>query len=231
MKNYFNIPILERLFAFKQNDPRKLGGHWLDSQKNFHYIPDRTTNGGVFGAGFQVGSRNCRWCEDVSGHFRETAFADKIIRLDHTGWYVDNFQNETTRGQVLQLPARNGKPVYMAACTDPCNNNCAIVEMYCYDDKDTAAREANRLAELYAEDARRDDLQQTAEAETEELKMRIENLRQEIRKLVAGIRLSKVHEVVCQQLRKDIHQKRQQVRSNLQRVEAIKKNPYILIEP
>lgn len=231
MKIYFKIPLAERLAAFKRNEPRKLGGHWTDENQKWHYVPDNTIQDSRFGAAFKIGSFNCRWCEDVSGHFRETDFADKIVRLNHRGWFVDNFQSETTRGQVLQLPARHGQTLFMAACTDPCNPNCAVVEIYLYDNKEDAARAADLLAERYAEDSREGDLKQMAKDNIAELKSAIINTRKQIKELLAGIRQSNVADVVCKQLRADVRRLRAEVQQNLERIQNIESNPYILIEP
>jgi len=236
MSDYLNIPLFKRLKAFRQNKqdgrPQGLGGGWHDENKKWHWVPHGFSTTPDFGSPFQTKwwpSAKTRWCENLSGHFRETGKAHELIRLNYKGWFVDNFQDSSTRGLVLQLPSRKGKSLYLAACTDPWNKNCGIVEMCFYDEKEEAARAADQLAECYAEDAREDDLKQLAESEIAQLKTSIKSTRKHIRTLVTGIRQSKVSTVVCQQLRNDVRRLRQQVREQLARIQKIQSEPWVLI--
>lgn len=232
MSNYLDHSLTKRLEAFRRNTRTctpSLGGGWHDEHKKWHWVPQGFSTHSDFGAPFQVGCYNCRWCENVSGHFRECGHADEIIRLGHRGWFVDNFQDSTTRGIVLQLPARHGKSIYLAACSDPWNKNCAIVEICFHDEKEDAARAADGLAERYAEDSREDDLKQLAETEIASLENSVKGIRKQIRSLTAGIRQSSVPPIVCDQLRSDIRALRREVREKLARIEQIKADPSILI--
>lgn len=61
------------------------------------------------------GTRAMRWCESPADlGLRFVGYADKLARIDHTGWFTDEFQDSTVRGVVYQLPARNGRPVYVS---------------------------------------------------------------------------------------------------------------------
>ena len=90
---------------------------------------------------------------------RFVGYADEIARLRHTGWYTNEFQDETLRGVVLQLPARHGKPVFLAAYAaygDPCNKGAYQVdcsELFIGEDSEgeTAKRDAARAANSFAE--------------------------------------------------------------------------------
>lgn len=60
------------------------------------------------------GSDHMRWIEKPAAcGLRFVGYADKINRLDHTGWYSDNDQSSTIRGVVFQMPGRNGKPLFV----------------------------------------------------------------------------------------------------------------------
>lgn len=62
--------------------------------------------------------RGGRWIErPAMAGLRFVGFADKLARLDHTGWFLspDGDDGETARGCVYQLPARNGRPIYVEA--------------------------------------------------------------------------------------------------------------------
>lgn len=46
---------------------------------------------------------------------RNFQYADEVVSLRHTGWFTDReFQDDTMRGVIAQLPARDGKAVYIA---------------------------------------------------------------------------------------------------------------------
>ena len=178
----------------------------------------------------QSGRRRCRWAEDLSGYFRNVKPAHEIIRLGHKGWYVNAIhQDETTEGLVLQLPARHGQTLFMAACSDPWNDNSGIVEQYLYDDADTAARSADGLAENYAETCREDDLKQTAERDIEDLQNEIKEARERIRELIAGIRRSTLDTVVCDEMRRSIRRLRSQCESKRARSTKLQEEPECLL--
>lgn len=100
------------------------------------------------------------WPSDIG--LRKVDFADKIIRLGHTGWFTedDGMNGETMRGIVYQFPARGGKPRYVSGYADPCNadkhgNGPARLALYdVTDDKDDAARDADHIAERQADKER-----------------------------------------------------------------------------
>jgi len=116
------------------------------------------------------GHENERWIENASNGLRFVGLAHDVARdnnrprlIEHTGWYVDDFQSETVSGAVLQLPARNGVPQYLAAVQDPWNDDAFLVDFSIMDDPCDAARTANSMAETYAENAR--EYQRIANAE------------------------------------------------------------------
>lgn len=104
------------------------------------------------------------WCEDVHEiGLRFVGYADEIVNLRHTGWFADNFQDETFRGAVWQWPARNGEPRYVAGYGDPNNEGAARLDMTSItDDKTEAAYRADRVAERDAESER--EYQEAADA-------------------------------------------------------------------
>lgn len=103
-----------------------------------------------------------RWCEELDAcGLRFVDYADKIIRLDHTGWYSDSFQDETLRGAVLQFPARAGRARYVAAYEDKLNPGSYLVDLSEIfigqpggdnGDDEQAKRDAARAADGFAED-------------------------------------------------------------------------------
>ena len=111
------------------------------------------------------GHKLLRWIEAPGDlwRFAGTSYAiarDEGYGRDYPkGWYTrhDDY-NETTSGVVYQLPARNGVPQYVAGYSDPDNNGPAVLSFdETFEDKMEAARAANRLAELMAEESREHD--------------------------------------------------------------------------
>lgn len=114
------------------------------------------------------GSDGAVWIEslDAAG-LRFVGYADKLARIGHNGWYTsdDNDRDEILRGAVLQLPGRNGRPLYLAAYEDPNNAGAYRVdvsEVFEGSKADAApevaqrnaARAADSLAERNAEEER-----------------------------------------------------------------------------
>ncbi len=69
-----------------------------------------------------------RWIESpAAAGLRFVGFADEISKaqhsraVDHTGWYLNEFQDESVRGAVWQMEARNGAPRFVAGYDDPYN--------------------------------------------------------------------------------------------------------------
>lgn len=136
-----------------------------------------------------------RWMENVGNGLRFVGTADKIIRLDHKGWYIDNFQGETVHGEVYQLPARNGEPLYVPAVNDPFNDNSACVDFRsATNDKEDAARLADQMAEQWAEREREYQAK-------EDVKRRLEEIDQEIKDKYAQFRgISRAIRANCDKL-------------------------------
>lgn len=99
-----------------------------------------------------------RWIE--AGHGLRVVPASDIIKLDHNGWFVDQFQDETTVAHIIRLPKGRG---FLLAASDPWNDdaftveNCApmpaapVARMHGPPDPDQGTRDAARLAERFAE--------------------------------------------------------------------------------
>jgi hypothetical protein len=228
MSDYFKIPLRQRLEAFHHNGKKCLGGEWFDGRKQWHWIPKSLSATGCWdGRVFNFGGNACRWCSDLSGYFRNLTEVKKIIQLRHTGWYVDCDQNETTRGLVLQLAGR--KPRFMAACSDPWNDNSAIVAQSLFGDSEPCARSADRLAECFADGCREDALNQTAEYRIAQLRDEIAQTRERIRELIGGIRQSQLAPPVCDEMRASIRRLRAECQAAIARVARIQAHPEILV--
>lgn len=92
-----------------------------------------------------------RWVENPEREgFRFVGYADEIAGLRHRGWFVDDNEDEVYRGAVYRLP--HGR--FVAGFPDPYNDGPAFVELETTDDEQTAARWADDLARIMAEENR-----------------------------------------------------------------------------
>lgn len=103
--------------------------------------------------------------------WRDVGDAADIVPMRHTGWYADAHQEELYVGHVWQLPARGGgASQYVAGYVEDAGGlprgmdsrratGYVVLEhdgrgLVTYDDKEDAARAADALAEVKAEEAR-----------------------------------------------------------------------------
>ncbi len=112
----------------------------------------------------------CRWIENPeSVGLRLVGFADEIngAIINHTGWFTNEFQDESLRGVVFQIPGRNGRARFLSGYADPNNPPAALVDLDIQESDDCrgdesaaeeakrdAARSADSLAESSAESER-----------------------------------------------------------------------------
>ena len=159
---------------------RKYSHYGYRKAKEIEYNPEWTPEG----------SRDkYRWVENVSKGLRYVDRADEIVRLNHTGWYIDNFRDETVHGEVYQLPARNGAAQFVPAVNDPCNDDCACLDFYSItDDKEECARWADSMAEQWAEREREYQAEESKRIRLEEIETEIKELYQDFRRVSREIR-------------------------------------------
>jgi hypothetical protein len=97
------------------------------------------------GKGFYLGDRSApfalRWqyCDEVAG-----------TRINHTGWYADDYQDTKIRGLVFRLPRGRG---FMAGWTMG-EGMASAIEGDIYETETEAASAADDLAESTADDER-----------------------------------------------------------------------------
>jgi hypothetical protein len=152
---------------------------------------------------------NVRWVENVSCGLRLVDFADKIAHLNHEGWFIDDdFQDETYRGVVYQLPARDGKAQYVYGYADPCNDDCALLCFDVTDDKLEAANSADNFAESFAEEARDYSRASNAGRRYEELADEIKDMRKDALAIGEEMRAARKTKLkaptICATLRNEI---------------------------
>ncbi len=197
------------------------------------------SSSGWGGTPFQFTGRSCngRWMESPEDHFRFTGLAHDIVSLRHKGWYTDDNQDETARGVVYQMTAKDGETRFIAAIADPCNAGKdgagpCVVEVkangmpHIYDDKEEAARNADQFAEWYAEGAREDNARQMAEMQIEDKGREIVQLRDEVRNLLGEMRgeQRETRPNICAALWQTNKCHRQEMHSLYKRIATLKDN-------
>lgn len=166
-----------------------------------------------------------RWCEDTNeAGLRFVGFCDDILprSISHSGWFIDNYESETIRGAVWQLPTRHGKECFLAGYWDPFNGEpMAHIDMEVEHCKEEAARSADNLCEYVAEDMRRYSQIDSNEQRIEELLEEITTLRIEHSELVRGYRK---YLATDEFLRNEYHRRAMALQSDVRElVEKIKK--------
>ena len=250
MKSHLSIPLRTRLEAWKRGDKTKLGGHWFDEPplaenkykgKGWHYVPEYTVNTGLLNGASHHGcwggtpfkcdgsSTELRFVENLRGYFRNVTPAHDIIKLGYTGWYSDNFQDETCHGIVVQLPARNGEPVYLYGVNDPNNDNTGMIawrKCEWTSDKEEAARWADDMAKYYAESNRESAAKEQAKVNIEEARERIVEIRTELRVLSAEVRSQRPHLTppICTVIRRKMKQLRHESHKCWKRITKLEDN-------
>lgn len=184
-----------------------------------------------------VASSGFRWIENVSCGLRLVGKAHDIIRLDHTGWYINSFY-ETCYGIVYQLPARNGKTQFVPAVSDPWNADCALVDFsQIEDEKESAASRADSMAESYAEECRENDAKAQAEGETECLQAEIKEERKTILSLCLELKAARrvlrdceAFKTLNTAIREKISNSLSDIRKHRERIEALANNYWLAVE-
>lgn len=102
---------------------------------------------------FQPGLR-WKWCDEVEG-----------VRINHTGWFCDDFQDQKIRGLVFHLPKSRG---FLAGWSYGEHMAGEVDTSTIYESECLAARAADSLAERLAEAEREHNEQEEARIKAEE---------------------------------------------------------------
>lgn len=165
------------------------------------------TSGKAFAA---YGEKHMRWIESPrAAGLRFVGYADKIAGFRHNGYYLDLEGRETVRGVVFQMAGRGGKPQFVAGYEDTFNGSADSDGPVClsfsdvtegdsndeysawdnnpcdHDGAKTAARLADGIAELMADEAREHDAASIAGSQYGDLGEEIQSSRDTIRELLA----------------------------------------------
>lgn len=196
---------------------------WRAQPDKRHYAAGGHANRPKFPQLYAARAEPC----EVDG-LRDCGFVDELFprTVNHRGWFADDMQDEIYRGQVWQLPARNGQCQYVAGYVEAggytvlARNDDGSIELFAGDNPGNhwdkpealkeAARAANNLAERNAE-KERDHSERWTEANQasdarEEARTELSQARKEARAVVAALReihgqpAALTRDVLCKQL-------------------------------
>lgn len=85
------------------------------------------------------------YVSDVDSIGRGNRPSHEVIRLNHTGWYCDTYNDETSHGLVITLP--HGK--FLSGRTDVSGG--VFINHELFSDEESAARDGDCTARIYAE--------------------------------------------------------------------------------
>jgi hypothetical protein len=127
-------PLAKRLAEFKQTHGKRACGPYYRTE------PSPNPRGAFFylDSDFMPGLR-WEWCDEVEG-----------MRIDHTGWFTDEYGDGKIRGLVMRLPRGRGFLAGWSMGEGMASN----VDYDIWESAVDAAREADRMAERAAEDQR-----------------------------------------------------------------------------
>jgi hypothetical protein len=173
---------------------------------------------------------------------RDCGNVDEIFpRLfDHRGWFSDVWKEDTYRGHVWQLPARDGQCQYLAGYVEPssgypvlCRNDDGSIEIFTADPSEgdkpeglkDAARAADSLAERNAEKEREHserwhEAQKASEAR-DEARDDLRKARADASLVIAALRQQRAQGVapmVCDLLRTKMQECRDEMRAAIESI-------------
>ena len=134
--------------------------------------------------------------------WREVGEAQDVdTSIKHNGWYADNFQADTIKGAVLQLPARNGEELYVPATFHSDYETATVYLADIGPDKNQAARDADWYAEKEAERNREFDAKDQAERKIEEAREEIHRINKDALTLIKEIKGKEFTPAICAALK------------------------------
>lgn len=148
------MAILRLIAADKANNrnpyTRLQQGDWRGARswtmKNYATAYCSGINQGFDGAGH---ARSAVWYSHHGEQFRNERDACEVLRMRHTGWFTDNYQDETAVGIIASLP--HGRFIAGYRWT---SNDERVYFDEVFTNEDDAARMADEHARAFAENCR-----------------------------------------------------------------------------
>lgn len=136
--------------------------------------------------------------------WRKVGDAHEIVRLNHTGWYADNYQDNLVIGCVLQLPSRKGEEQYVPATYNSDWDTATVYLNEIGPDKDAAARWADQNAEREAEVSREYEARDQAKQEIAEAREAIHTINKEVLPALKELKGASLTPAICSMVRAGI---------------------------
>jgi hypothetical protein len=180
---------------------------------------------------YQSADSRAYYCDAIPRGLRQCGDASDILngRNQAKGYYTDNFGDGFYFGFVLQLPARERTPQYIAGVQHNDWDGVTLYPLDASDNVEDAARTADHHAERLAEEAREFDAKEQAEQQKVDARETIEDSRASRRSIVAAMRQARTTSVdtprvLCDVLRKELATLKQTSREAYKRIEALTDN-------
>lgn len=223
------MSIYSRLAKYKKRAAEsKYNNDWRTHRYEKHHVPDRPRyrDGLMFLDSLSIGD--------------ECGPAHDIIRLDHTGWYVDGYQDDTLRGEVMRLRLSRGTyyiPITICTGWDGVTYYLAdaiLVPRGSDEDaheeaKREAAREADENARIEAEHSREDWEKDQADQMTEEARDEIHALNKEALAIIQQVKGQTFPPAICQAVRDRISGILSERRKLFQRIHTLATAPWEIV--
>lgn len=166
----------------------KAGADWRKLASVKHYQTLSPAKGGQERGG-NPWNGSKRWVNVEALGLRDYGNADQICgHIRHRGWFLDHFEDETARGQVWQLPAKNGQPRFVYGFADCYNAGLAFIDFCHTFCERSAANNADDMAKEYAEGCREFYAKDAAERDIGDAKADIHALNGEALALIKEIK-------------------------------------------
>ena len=160
------------------------------------------------------------WFCDTWPEWRDLGDAHENARIDHTGWYCDHFREGVIRGRVLQLPARNGDPIYVPGtyCTEW--DGVTVYPLDWYETPEEAAKAADQYAEREAEESREFYAKDAADQDIDRAHEEAKEAIQQFRELKTTIKGKAYDDPVCSLIRRELKSLRREVTRQISIIQA-----------
>lgn len=179
--------------------------------------------------------------EDMPGYINDTD-ADKMARLDHTGWFADNFQDDTIRGVVIEFRnpqkfntehAEHDKThiFYTIGTKHSTWDGVTVYPTEVFECAREAARRADSYAESEAEQCREDDAQFQAEKQIEELKEEYHAINKSTIALIRDVKKQTdiFPKTVCDLIRDEITEALEERAEKLNKIAKLQDEPWTAV--
>ena len=218
------------------------------TRKNPKYGVNQGEEKKVYGNRESVEKFNILWFYDESAipGFRDMKKVHEINRMNHTGWYADDFQHETICGIVGVF--RWGSTAYIVPGVMYSDQDSSYFDLTytvklspheCWDEnQDTTdaledamrdmAYRADSMADRLADDEREASVKFQAEELTEELKGEIEKTRIRVKQLISEIRQAgkAFSPTICETLKAELLSMRAHITECRDAIETMADSPY-----